>query len=197
MKSLARMRTLTVIVAGLLSLASPLLSQVQPIDVGHSQVTLLLGKSGLFSAFGDEHTIVAPIVAGQVDARAGAAELTFHSKDLKVVDPKLSPDKRAEVQTRMLSADVLDAQRFPEIQFRSIDVQQSAADQWRVNGILSLHGETHPVSMRVERSNGHYTGSATIKQTWFGIKPVSVAGGTVKVKDEVQVKFDIVLAGSS
>lgn len=197
MKSVPLLETLSLIVAGLLSLASPLHSQVQPIDVGHSQVTLLLGKSGLFSAFGDEHSIMAAIAGGQVDARAGATEVTFQSKDLKVIDPKLSPEKRAEVQTRMLSADVLDAQRFPNIQFRSTDVEQSGADQWRVNGILSLHGETHPVSMRVERSNGHYTGSATIKQTWFGIKPVSVAGGTVKVKDEVQVKFDIVLAGSS
>jgi polyisoprenoid-binding protein YceI len=197
MKSLALMRTLMLITASLPSLASPLLSQVQPIDLAHSQVTLLLGKSGLFSAFGDEHTIVAPIAAGQIDTRAGIAELTFHSNDLKVIDPKLSPEKRAEVQTRMLSADVLDAQRFPEIQFRSTGVEQSGADHWRVNGTLSLHGEMHPVSMRVERANGHYVGSATIKQTWFGIKPVSVAGGTVKVKDEIQVKFDIVPAGSS
>jgi polyisoprenoid-binding protein YceI len=38
---------------------------------------------------------------------------------------------------------------------------------------------------------GHYRGSATVRQTDFGIKPVSVAGGTIKVKDEVRVEFEI------
>jgi len=38
-----------------------------------------------------------------------------------------------------------------------------------------------------------YRGSATLKQTDFGITPVTVAGGTVKVKNEVKVEFDIAL----
>ena len=41
--------------------------------------------------------------------------------------------------------------------------------------------------------NGRYTGSATVKQKEFGMEPVSVAGGTVKVKDEVKVEFEIAL----
>jgi len=32
-----------------------------------------------------------------------------------------------------------------------------------------------------------------LKQTEFGITPVKVAGGTVKVKDEVKVAFSIAL----
>ena len=30
-----------------------------------------------------------------------------------------------------------------------------------------------------------------LKQTTFGIKPISVAGGTIKVKDEVEIDFAI------
>jgi hypothetical protein len=30
-----------------------------------------------------------------------------------------------------------------------------------------------------------------LKQTAFGIKPISVAGGTIKVKDEVEIDFTI------
>jgi hypothetical protein len=37
----------------------------------------------------------------------------------------------------------------------------------------------------------HYRGSATLRQTDFGIKPLTVAGGTVKVKDEVKIEFEI------
>jgi hypothetical protein len=44
----------------------------------------------------------------------------------------------------------------------------------------------------VERKDGHYLGSTTFKQREFGITPVRVAGGTVKVKDEVKIEFDVV-----
>ena len=32
----------------------------------------------------------------------------------------------------------------------------------------------------------------TLKQTDYGITPISVAGGAVKVKDELNIDFDIV-----
>jgi hypothetical protein len=35
-------------------------------------------------------------------------------------------------------------------------------------------------------------GEATVRQSAFGIRPVTVAGGMLKVKDEVKVTFDIV-----
>ena len=37
-----------------------------------------------------------------------------------------------------------------------------------------------------------YVGAAIFRQTQFGIRPVSVAGGAVKVKDEVKIDFAIV-----
>jgi hypothetical protein len=37
-------------------------------------------------------------------------------------------------------------------------------------------------------------GHAMEKQTAFGINPVKVARGTVKVKEEVQVEFDSLLS---
>jgi len=36
-----------------------------------------------------------------------------------------------------------------------------------------------------------------LKQTDFGIKPVTIAGGTVKVKDELTIEFDIVARSPS
>jgi hypothetical protein len=44
----------------------------------------------------------------------------------------------------------------------------------------------------VGREQGRYRGSARFRQTEFGITPVTVAGGTIKVKDEVRVEFEIV-----
>jgi polyisoprenoid-binding protein YceI len=120
-------------------------------------------------------------------------ELWIKSGQLKVKDPDLAADKRAEVQKTMEGPAVLDVQRFPEIHFRSTAVK-AAANHWTVLGNLELHGRTQPVTVEVSEDNGRYRGSASFKQTDFGIPPVSVAGGTVKVKDNVKMEFDIVLS---
>jgi polyisoprenoid-binding protein YceI len=99
---------------------------------------------------------------------------------------------RAQVQMRMLGAEVLDAGRFPEIRFDSEAVERAAPDGWLVHGQLSLHGQTRRLAISVKRDQGHYKGSVTLKQTDFGITPISIAGGAVKVKDELNVEFDIV-----
>jgi hypothetical protein len=48
------------------------------------------------------------------------------------------------------------------------------------------------VTVTVEGQHAHYHGSAVLKQRDFGITPIRIAGGSVKVKDEVRVEFDIV-----
>jgi hypothetical protein len=48
------------------------------------------------------------------------------------------------------------------------------------------------VTVKVVRDHDHYRGSASLKQTAFGITPITIAGGAVKVKDEVSIEFDIV-----
>jgi hypothetical protein len=47
------------------------------------------------------------------------------------------------------------------------------------------------VVVDVRTEAGHYVGTSTLKQREFGITPVSIAAGTVKVKDELQIEFDI------
>ena len=46
----------------------------------------------------------------------------------------------------------------------------------------------------VKPEGDHYKGSVPVRQSDFGIVPISVAGGTVKVKDEIVIDFDIVPA---
>jgi hypothetical protein len=48
-----------------------------------------------------------------------------------------------------------------------------------------------PVTVTVKKVGEAYTGSTRLKQSDYGMKPVSVAGGTIKVKDEVKVEFSI------
>src|SRR4029453_18652565 len=51
-------------------------------------------------------------------------------------------------------------------------------------------------SIDVTEKAGHYVGTAQLKQSDFGIKPIRIAGGTVRVKDELRLEFNIQLAPS-
>jgi polyisoprenoid-binding protein YceI len=163
------------------------------IDTKTSTMTVRVGKAGAFSAFGHDHVIEAPIAGGIADSEAHRVELRVAAAALRVNDPKASESDRAAVQKTMLGPAVLDSVRFPEITFQSTAATQSGAGAWSVTGNLTLHGETRPMTVAVKETGGRYMGNATIKQTEFGIKPVKVAGGTVKVKDEVRIEFEISL----
>jgi len=46
----------------------------------------------------------------------------------------------------------------------------------------------------VKQAGDSYQAHTTLKQTDFGIKPVSVGGGMIKVKNEVEIDFLIFLS---
>jgi hypothetical protein len=112
---------------------------------------------------------------------------------LRVLDPEASDGMRAKIQATMQGTEVLDVSHFPETHFRSTGVEPNGADHWIVHGNLNLHGQTHPISFEVAFKDGLYQGAAALNQTGFGITPAKVAGGTVKVKDEVEIAFSIAL----
>ena len=162
-------------------------------DVARSTLTVRVFKAGLFSAFGHNHEIRAPIARGSFEESADlpSVELQVDARQLQVQDPDLSSKDRSEVQQTMLGPSVLDSDKFSEIRFRSLTIEKTGEGKWRVHGDLTVHGQTHPVLVEVTGEPGHYRGSASVKQTDFGIKPVTAAGGTIKVKDEVRVEFEI------
>ena|SRR5579884_2418659 len=169
-------------------------AQPHAIDTGKSTLTVRVYKAGVFSALGHDHEIAAPISRGTVDAAARRVELDVKASALQVRDRDASGKDRDQIQSTMLGPEVLDAQQYPEITFRSTEIQPAGPDVWNVQGNLALHGETRAVTVQVRQQNGHYVGSSRFKQSDFGIKPVKVAGGAVRVKDEIQIEFDIQLA---
>jgi len=162
------------------------------IDTQKSVMTVRVFKSGLFSAFGHEHEISAPLKQGNLSEKDRSVELTVDARKLRVMDKDVSEKDRAEIQETMLGPKVLDTGRFPEIRFRSTAVESNGEGRWTVRGDLTLHGQTRAIRLAGRGENGHYRGTAELKQTDFGIEPVSVGGGTVKVKDGLRVEFEIV-----
>ncbi len=168
------------------------LGSPREIDTQKSVMTVRVFKSGLFSAFGHEHEIGTPIRAGKFSESDRSVELTVDARQMRVMDQDVSAKDRAEIQETMLGPKVLDTGQFPEIRFRSTTVEPAGSGRWLVSGDLTLHGQTRPVRLAVQPQNGHYHGSVELKQRDFGIEPITVGGGAVKVKNELRVEFDIV-----
>ena len=166
-----------------------------PLDVRNSRLTVFVYKAGLFSAFADNHVISAPIASGTITTTpTPRIELAVNAADLVPLDPDLDPAKRAEVRTRMLGEEVLDTGKFPTITFASTAIEPAGPDRWNVSGRLTIHGVTRAVTIAVARADRVYRGETRIRQRDFGITPIRIAGGTVSVKDELKVEFEIAVS---
>src|SRR5580704_14950380 len=171
---------------------APLVAQEKAIDTQRSTITIHVGKSGLLSAAAHDHTINAPISSGAM-LESGAPHIEFRVETAKMTvkpDPKIDANDQATIQTHMEEM-TLETTKFPEITFRSSRIERIADGQWKVDGDLSLHGVTKPVSLTVKQTGDSWTTRTVLKQTDFGIKPISIGGGMIKVKNEVEIYFQV------
>lgn len=191
MNSLQRIQALA-LVALTIAAASAADGRPRAFDLQHSKMTVHVYKQGVFSFLADNHEVNAPISAGSYDSAAKTVELTVDATKMQVLDPKLPAQKRDQVQSNMAGPQVLDAGAYPTISFRSTKIDDTDASRWAVTGNLTLRGQTHPVTFQVVKVDStHFTGSATIRQTAFGITPIRIAGGAVAVRDDVTLEFSI------
>lgn len=185
-------KVLLVLAAGILFAATlHAADTAKPIDSDKSVLTVRVFKTGLFSAFGHDHEIRAPIEQGSFTEGSPFVDLVVDARKMRVVEQDISDKDRAEIQQTMLGPTVLDSGQFPQIHFRSTQVDRLGDGKWLVHGDLTVHGQTRQVQVQVEGGNGHYRGTAELKQKDFGITPPSGGGGTVKTKNELKVEFDI------
>ena len=170
---------------------------------GQGYFRIRVGTGGLFGAFAHDHSIEAKKIMGcatidETDVTRSSIKLEFPSADIRVIDPKESQKDRAEVQ-RTMETEVLRVSEYPSIIFESTAVERTGdANRVRVRGNLTIRGKTLPVVIpltlaHLEEGTYRATGEYRFKQSSFMIKPVQIAGGTVKVKDELETQFEIVL----
>lgn len=179
-------------------------NELYQVDPTKSRVTIAVGKAGAFSFIaGHRHEVSGPIESGTVnvdsdDPSRSTIRVVIAASALKVSGAGEPPDDRPKVQQAMESEKVLDVARYPRITFESTAVtvrrRDGAALDTVIAGRLTIRDATQPVTapVHVELANGTLTASGrfAIKQTAFGIKPISV-GGVVAVKDALDIAFSI------
>lgn len=177
-------------------------SSVYSIDAAQSHIELTVYRGGILKMFGHDHAIAAKGFSGEVRFNPGnigdsSVQLAIDAASLVVLnDPKVSEDDRKTIQADMEGAKVLNIREFPKITFRSTKVERaSSPENLSLRGKLGLHGMekeiAFPIRILSEMNRLRVTGTAVIVQTDFGIKPIRIAAGGLRVKDQVTVKFDI------
>ena len=179
-----------VAIALTLLVSTVVLAKDRPLDTAQSRITIRVGKTGIFSAAGHEHEVSAPIAEGVIDD-SGAGRVWFRVEAAKM---QVLPEKDQAAVQKDMQDKVLESATFPQIRFESTAIKKVGEGRWSVTGNLTLHGKTNPVLADVHVDGHAYAGQAAIKQSQFGIRQVSAAGGTVKVKDELKIDFVIVPA---
>ena len=173
------------------------------IDGRASRFTVQAFATGLLSAMGHNPVVGIRDLAGEVTfeperERASGFKLSIKSSSLSVQNDVSDKDRRE--MERLMNNEVLETNKFPEIRYEASDVAVKnlggALFSATLNGALTLHGVTRNLSIpaRVALLGGmlRASGDFTLRQSDFDIKPVSVAGGALKIKDELKLSFEIV-----
>jgi polyisoprenoid-binding protein YceI len=173
------------------------------IDKSSSRFTVRAFATGMLSSLGHSPTFAVRNFDGDLDfspEALSATSLRIHVKadSLEVMDDIRSKD-RQEMETTM-NERVLETSKYPEIEFATTGVVVTQLSEGRyqanLNGNLTLHGMTRPITIPTQVTLMgdmlRASGELPLLQSNFGIAPVSVAGGTLKLKDEIKFAFDIV-----
>jgi polyisoprenoid-binding protein YceI len=174
------------------------------VDARASKFTVQAFASGLLSAMGHNPTIGIRNFTSDVSFSPEALEGSdFHSSiqmaSLNVQDDISDKDRR-EIE-RLMNEQALEVAKYPlavyESPVVSITKQGDALYSASLDGKLTFHGVTRnqPVTARIAVFGEmlRVSGGFTLKQTDYQIKLISVAGGALKLKDELKFSFEMVL----
>ncbi len=168
-----------------------------------SKFTVQAFAEGLFSAFGHDPILDIKDFTGEAQFVPGSFEsasvkITIQADSIVLSNGVKEKDRLEMEQT--MREQVLEIAKYPEIVFVSsnISVTRLAEGRYRarVIGDLTFHGATQKnlwitSEVTVNGESLKAKGEFSLKQTDFGIKPFSAAGGTIKLKNELKFSFDI------
>ena len=173
------------------------------IDKTASRFTVQAFATGMLSVFGHNPTIAIRDYDCEIQLNPDAVDnasvrMTVRTSAMEAVD-EMKNDDRKKLEQAMYDQG-LEVSRFPTATFESkqITVQKQNSDQWqtRVNGELAFHGKMQNLSFDARvmymGTSMRVAGELSLRQSDYGIKPVSFAGGALRLKDELKFSFELV-----
>lgn len=173
------------------------------IDGRSSRFTVQAFATGLLAKMGHNPTIGIRDLSGEMKfnpdkLEAGSFRLVIKAASLSVQDDISDKDLR-EIE-RLMKQEVLEITKFPEIVYEapsiSVTKMSDSLCSATLNGNLTMHGvnRSQPIVTRVALLGSmlRASGEFSLNQTDYNIKLVSVAGGALKLKDELKLSFEMV-----
>lgn len=171
---------------------------VYRIDPAASQITVTVRSGGPFAKIGHDHAVASRTISGFAAPAQGRSDFSFRLDGMTVDDPaaraqagltgSVPADAVAGTRANMLGR-VLDAGRYPVVQLRVTGYQPTP------RLAITLHGVTRsidvPSALQLTPDTLTAAGRFTLRQTDFGITPMSVLGGALVVKDQMELQFRI------
>src|SRR5271155_5028955 len=111
------------------------------IDPAHSDVSLTV-----------RHMMVSK-VRGQFERFSGqivTADDPLGSTVVALVDATSFKTNNVDRDNHIRSADFLEVDKYPTLEFRSTGLRASGAEEYALDGELTVHGVTRPVTFRLE-----------------------------------------------
>jgi polyisoprenoid-binding protein YceI len=172
-------------------------------DPAHSRFTAQAFAGGLLSFAAHSPTFAVRNFEGglrwQPQTSDGAdLQVAVRADSLELVDA-VRPADRAEIEGRM-RREVLEVAAYPEIRFRATEIATApvAGDRYRLHivGPLSLHGVTNRLAVEADlflyNDGVRVGGEFALRLSDYRIRPVTALGGTIKLRDQLRLAFDIV-----
>jgi hypothetical protein len=172
---------------------------------------ILVYRGGTMARLGHNHVISSADLQGQIWRGATAESSGFEIAvpvNTLIVDENaaraeegedfplnVSEDAKAGTKANMLRPTLLDGARYPEISIRATRITGSTASP-DVVASMRIKDQTReirlPVTLTETDSALAIQGSFEIRQSDFGITPLSIAMGALTVQDTVKIKFRLV-----
>ena len=183
------------------------------VDAGQSQVRIFVFRAGRAPALGHNHVLTVPQLEGRLwtpeQGLAGAEFALGFRLDQMLLDPPdvrteagagwasvLSPEAIAATREHMLGPDNLQADNFPWVRLRSLQIA-GEAPHLAAELEIELHGQkrTHWVALEARPAGEGWTvrGGLVLRQSDYGVRPYSVLGGLLAVQDELVIDFRLSL----
>jgi polyisoprenoid-binding protein YceI len=153
------------------------------------------GRSGAAAKAGHDLTIdvqswEATLEVGDNSSFQLSADFTsLHVREGKGGLQALGDDDKDDIR-KTIDNDVL---KQKAISFTSSSVEDTGSGL-KVSGELEMGGKTNAITFDLSESDGTLSGTTTVKQTDWKIKPYSALFGALKVNDEVKVVVEAKLA---
>jgi len=173
------------------------------IDTRVSQFTVQAFASGLGAAVARSPKIAIRDWTGEAQFDPGnpgdsSLRVRVKAASLEVLD-EFRDDDRREIH-RVMNKEVLESARYPEIVYESSEIRAERLrdDVYRVTvrGRLTLHGVSNEhalvaqVALGIDSARAY--GEFTLRQSDYSIRIAPIAGGNLKLLDELKFSFYVV-----